>query len=442
MMQSTLRRFLTCVTLLLAAASLTVRAEDNELVIITPHNLQIQEEFEAGFSEHIGAPAKIRWIKQGTSELLQMLETLERNKSGESFGFDLFFGGGPADHLLAANRGYSQPAALDSTLLAAIPERVAGFKLYDKDRRWCATALSSFGILLNQQVLKRQGLPAIETWKDLADPMMQSWVVIADPRKSSSVQVCYEAVIQQYGWEEGWPVLMQIAANSRFIADSSGGVPNEIAVGSALAGPCIDFYAYARIDQAGTDVLRFVCPKGGTPVTPDPVSLLRKPPNPELAVQFMNYVISPAGQKLWTLPAGAPGGPKRHRLYRTPVRGDVFADTQDGSRPENFLETLQGNALASFDPERQRSRNLVLAELMGATLIDQHDDLVEAWKQLIESGHPSAAVEVWTAPLISEEDSFALAAQLEAGGRAKRGLIRDWRRTAAEKYERVRALSK
>jgi len=235
MMQSILRRFLTCVCLLFATVSTTAQGEDNELVIITPHNLQIQEEFETGFSEHIGAPAQIRWIKQGTSELLQMLETLERNKSGESFGFDLFFGGGPADHLLAANRGYSQPAALDSTLLAAIPERVAGFELYDKERRWCATALSSFGILLNQQVLKRQGLPALETWKDLADPVMQSWVVIADPRKSSSVQVCYEAVIQQYGWEEGWPVLMQIAANSRFIADSSGGVPNEIAVGSAQA---------------------------------------------------------------------------------------------------------------------------------------------------------------------------------------------------------------
>ena len=70
-------------------------AQDYELEIITPHYDGIQEEFHAAFNEHVGREVKIRWIKQGTGELIQLLSAKDRAERGASFGLDLFFGDEP-----------------------------------------------------------------------------------------------------------------------------------------------------------------------------------------------------------------------------------------------------------------------------------------------------------------------------------------------------------
>src|SRR5262249_5505232 len=160
-------------------------------------------------------------------------------------------------------------------------------------------------------------------WADLADPRMFGHVTIADPRKSASVRVSYELILQVNGWEKGWTMLCQIAANSRTITDSSAAIPNEVASGNALAGPAIDFYALARMARAGADVLAYVNPADGTAITPDPISMLRKPPHREMAEKFITFVLSEEGQRLWVLPIGQPGGPEKFALYRLPVRPDV-----------------------------------------------------------------------------------------------------------------------
>jgi spermidine/putrescine-binding protein len=254
--------------------------------------------------------------------------------------------------------------------------------------------------------------------------------------------VCYEAVLQQYGWKEGWPYLMQITANSRVIADSSSGVPNEIATGNALAGPCVDFYAYARIDQAGADTLRFVLPRGGAAMTPDPISMLRNPPHPELATKFMSFILSPAGQRLWCITPGKAGGPKRHRLYRTPSVAGLTDPSGDAITGAVTLESVLATAMPSFDPKIQRTRVELLSELMGAALVDQHQDLTQAWKALIDGGMKEAALAEWNRLPFEESQSEQLSQRLGGGQRERRDLTREWRQFFSEKYKRVQELSR
>ena len=417
-------------------------AEEYDLELISPHNENIQAEFERAFIAHVGRPLKVRWIKKGTGQIIQQLEAQDRAAKGDSFGIDVFFGGGVPDHDLAAARGYLERANIPADILAGIPKEIAGVANFGTDNLWIGSALSAFGILQNRRGLTNQGLAEVQTWEDLAQPRMFSWVVVADPRKSSSVRVSYELILQQYGWEKGWPLLMQIVANSRVITDSSSAIPNEVATGNVLAGPCIDFYAYGRVAQAGPDVLAYVNPRGGSAITPDPISLLRKPPHRELAEKFIAFVLSPEGQRLWVLPVGEPGGPTQYALYRMPVRPDLCRASADKLLIKDPYQEAEAGTFRRVDDPLQRARNTLLSELMGAALVDLHKELREAWKALIDGGMKPAAQAEWNKLPFTEAQSLEIAKKLAGDEREARKTAREWTRTFREKYEKVKQLAK
>lgn len=417
------------------------RSDDWDLQILTPHSDEIQQEFDRAFQEHVGRPLKIRWIKRGTREILQQLDAQERQRPGDTFGMDVFFGGGVPDHGLAASRGYLERANIPDTILAGIPADIAGVANYDESRLWYGSALSSFGVLVNLRGLRNQNLPPVEVWSDLADPRMFRWVVVADPQKSSSVAVSYELVLQQHGWDDGWPLLMQMFANARIITDSSARIPNEIATGEVLAGPCIDFYAWGRIAEAGRDVLAYVHPRGGSAITPDPIALLRKAPHRELAEQFITFVLSPEGQRLWVLPAGTEGGPKQNTLRRLPVRPDVCEQNAEALVVRDPYQEAAAGVFGKIDDQVQRQRSALLAVLIGAAFVDQHNDLQTAWKALMDGGMKPAALAEWRRLPFTADETPVLAEKLQGGGSAS-DLKLEWSRWFREKYQRVRELSR
>ncbi len=422
-------------------------ADDWDLAILTPHNDQIQLEFEQAFSKYMGRTLRIRWIKQGTRQLMRVLDATA--VEGQSFGFDIFFGGGVPDHDEAAAKGYLEKIDLPAETRAAIPPEIAGVANLDANGMWYGSALSAFGIVVCKKGLDNQKFPPIESWQDLADPRMSTWVIIADPRKSSSVGVAYELVLQQYGWEAGWPLLMQMAANARQVSASASQIPNEVALGNVLAGPCIDFYARARIHDNDAGVLEYVNPAGGTAITPDPISILRNPPHPALARKFVEFVLSSAGQALWALPPGEEHGPIKHALFRMPIRPDVYEKYGDKLMATNPYERA-GTTYLKIDDRLQNARTRLVAELMGAALVDQHDDLVQAWQALVRAGDSRvAAWEEWRKLPFSEAEGLELAKVLAQGGEAGsatdrriRGLKREWIGFFHQKYERVIELSR
>ena len=61
---------------------------------------------------------------------------------------------------------------------------IGGLPLYDQKNdppQWFGTALSSFGIVYNRDVLQHLELPEPRTWSDLRDPRYRGWIVLADP---------------------------------------------------------------------------------------------------------------------------------------------------------------------------------------------------------------------------------------------------------------------
>src|SRR3954468_15868312 len=257
------------------------------LIVITPHVQQIRREFVGAFARwHLakyGERVAVDWrTPGGTSEIVKQLEAQYTAAAKEgafdlsdpknprcaagTIGVDVAMGGGSFDHTrlkngVTATLGggigsesrptripMSEPAGFSKEQLEAWygENSIGGQRLYDPEQYWLGTALSSFGIVFNREVLGRLGLPEPRRFEDLAEFRYFGWVALADPRQSGSVATTFEAILNGYGWDRGWAILREMCANSRYYTNSSTKPPIDISAGEAAAGLAIDFYGRSQ----------------------------------------------------------------------------------------------------------------------------------------------------------------------------------------------------
>ena len=405
-------------------------ADAERIIVITPHVPQIRAEFGRAFSEwHLrehGTPAVVDWrTPGGTSEIRKQLEAMfsssiknlvERGLFDPdqpddailppgTMEYDLFFGGGSFDHgqtarpmSIAARTPdgrdvtvrvrQSAPAGFTQDELDDLfgPNRVGPQQLYDPDQRWIGTALSSFGIVFNREVLARLGLPEPANFASLTDPRLIGWVALADPRQSGSVTTTFDSILGNEGWEDGWKILRGMCGTTRYFTNSATKPPIDVSMGEAAAGLAIDFYgrgqAQVIADTGGGDRVGYTDPAGAVYVDADPVSLINGAPNPELAKRFIRFTLTEEAQALWQFPAsdpdnpvgpsGEPMGPREHELRRMPVRRVMYERYMD-----YFIDRVDPFEIVS-DVENPGWRTGVQV-MMGAFGVDLADECREAY---------------------------------------------------------------
>ncbi|MFZ4682138.1 MAG: ABC transporter substrate-binding protein [Terrimicrobiaceae bacterium] len=338
--------------------------------------------------------------------------------SNAGIGIDLFFGGGAFDFIAQARAG----TLVDSGVIAAhpdwftdasIPMSVSGEPFYDEKGRWIGTCLSAFGICYNSDSLQRLGVTSLPaSWNDLTNPKFAHQVALADPTKSGSIAKAFEMVIQQQmqqvigtgeatdaalseGWTRGLQLLLKASANSRYFSDAAGKVPMDVSLGDAAIGMCIDFYGRFQSEAVkigdAPSRLQYFTPLGGSSVGVDPIGLLRGAPSPELAREFIAFVLSLEGQKLWNFQVGTPGGPSRYALRRLPIRKELYAPEFTALRSDP--DTLPYEEAKSFTYHEAWTGPLfsTLRFIMRVSCIDSHDEQAAAWKALIAANFPPEA---------------------------------------------------
>lgn len=334
-------------------------------------------------------------------------------ESNVGCGIDLFFGGGSYDFGQQAAAGRLVPCELLGDpkrfpqSLCRWPQTVGGEIFWDAQGRWAGDALSAFGICYNTDALGRIGFKGIPAqWSDLARPELKGAVALADPTQSGSVAKAFELIVQQQiaeaggdpveGWARAMRLIRRIAGNSRYFSDSATRIVWDVESGDAAAGMAIDFYGLMQSDSVrradGTSRMAYITPKGGSSFGTDPIGLLRGAPSPELAREFIGFVLSPEGQKLWNWKVGAPGGPIRYNLRRLPVLPELYDAKYDSLRSDprvNPYVWAENNP--PYHPEWTASLFRTIAFIIQATAIDPHDELREAWAALVEHGFPPEA---------------------------------------------------
>lgn len=376
---------------------------DARLVIITPHNEQIQHEFDLAFrrwyEQQFHQTVTIDWRRVGgSSDVHRLLAALyvaaaRAGREDEGSGYDVVFGGGDylfdrklkpgvtvqAEDGTPRHVSMLQPIQPDPALVqAAFPtQSLAGRPLYDAEGHWWGVVLSSFGIVYNRDVLRDRGLPEPATWSDLCDPRYDGWLALADPAHSGSINTTYEAIVQRYGWERGWQTLRRVGANARYFASDASQVPIDVSSGEVAAGMCVDFYGRYQAGAVGGQRVGYVAPVGATVVNADPAAVLRGAPNRETAVRFIEFLLSEQGQLLWCTRKGDPDGPDQFELRRTPIRRDSYARHLDRmidqQSPFDVASELPPGTPAYFD---------VMPVVYQAMAIDTHGELKQAWRAI------------------------------------------------------------
>ncbi len=386
---------------------------DRTLVIITPHNEQIRTEFARGFElwheRKYDEPVSVAWnVPGGTSEIRRMLQAQfsAAIKEGREPGgdADLVFGGGSYEHGILKKgvrvlidgepvvESITVPGDLDESFLLGIygQTMIADKHLFDPEQYWYGTALSAFGLVYNRDVLEDLGLPEPRTWDAMVDPRLRTWIALVNPSQSGSITTAFETILQRRGWKLGWQILRRASANARDFSASSLKAPTDVSQGDAAVGVCIDFFgryqSQAIADHGGGRRVGYIDPMGDTMVDPDPISILRNGPDPELSRRFIEFVLEIPGQSLWQFePTDVPIdelGPRSFALRRLPVNRRMYTEYS-----ERMIDQIDPYEDAQFPEYPDRAMRAFIAPIFGAMAMDNHELLMEAWDAIVS--HPS-----------------------------------------------------
>ncbi|MDR2812222.1 MAG: extracellular solute-binding protein [Puniceicoccales bacterium] len=341
-------------------------------------------------------------------------------ESNVGCGIDLLFGGGVFDHKMECAKGYTVPSGFISMHPELftddmIPEFFAGERLWEADGRWIGGSLSSFGIIYNMDAVKALGIEhPPETWMDLADPCYIDGVAIVDPTKSSSTLKSYEMLIQQQmqivfddeikmrspdqdpqeiealairkGWLEGLKLIQKIVANGHYMTDSSAQTVLDVAEGNCPVGIATDFYGRsekANIASRGADPrFHFVIPRSGCSPSPDPISLYRGAKHKELALEFLEYVLTIPGQSLLAFKVGTPGGPVRTPLCRAPILKTVYDPKFLPYHNDPDVNSYSDAGDFVYREEWTKSVFHALGLIFKMAFLDPEDMLRKAWRSI------------------------------------------------------------
>lgn len=432
---------------LLALPSVRLSAQD-ELVILSPHSEGIQTEFDRNFTNwyqaQTGNSVEIDWRDVGgTSSNYRFIES-EFKRVPEGIGIDMFFGGGTDSYLRLAEANLLSAYKLPEAQLEQIPQSFHGIPVYDAEYRWYGAALSSFGIMSNDELRVLLGLPEAKAWQDLGAPALRGKIGAADPRESGSAHMMYEIILQTHGWEKGFALLTKIGGNVRRFSAGANAIPKDVVAGEVIYGLAIDFYAYGQIVVVGADKIKYVMPNDGTVVNPDSLAILKGAPNLEVAQKFMEFVLSERGQKLWMLPDTDPEGPQwKGGLNRASVLPALYDKLGERCIVTNPF-TLEFTPFR-YDAGKGGARWDIVNDLFGVLIIDSHKELVNAWKAIgncKDAAKRDAAIAALTQMPISEAEAmqFATGEWKDPGFRNEK--LRDWGQFAKRKFKEARNLAK
>lgn len=335
--------------------------------------------------------------------------------SNVTSGIDILFGGGSYDFIQQANAGTLVPFADADQLTeilpaASVPLRFSGEPFYDEEARWAGAVLSQFGIIYNLHSLERIGIEGVpSSWEDLTDPRYIGELAISDPIQSGSSTKAFEMIVQEQmlkrvgdagpslneaeeleqvklGWNDSMQVIQRISANARYFTDSSKKPSIDVSAGECAAGMSIDFYGRFQAEtienRTGSDRFGYLTPVGGSTVSVDPIAILRGAPNEAIAKQFIRFVLSERGQKLWNWKPGTPEGTETYALRRSPMLRQLYDPQYHDFRsdPTNDPYTEAGSFV--YHPEWTGRLFSPLRFIIKTAFIDPHEELVQAWSAI------------------------------------------------------------
>ena len=340
--------------LALALAPLA-RAED--IVVVTSFPPSFFEPYKSAFEAQ--SPGNtVSFVQRNTNSAVRFI--LER-------------GDVPADVFWASAVDAFEVLRSDGQLRSGMPiaedapAMVSGFPVNDPGGHYSGFALSGYGFVYNPDYLAAYGLPVPVNWSDLTLPVYSGHIGITSPSRSGTTHLVVEAILQKYGWTDGWALLSQLGGNLSTITARSFGVASGVAQGRFGIGITVDFLATAPDYLPGTTV--FAMPPE-TLFVPASIAVLTRTAKPDLAEQFVEFVLSEPGQALLLDPA----------INRIPV-SSPHAEAALARYP-GLLDQPGLLGTSPFDAGLSARRYELLNVLFDEFIVRNRATLARLWRQV------------------------------------------------------------
>jgi phosphoglycerate transport regulatory protein PgtC len=334
-------------------------ASAKDVVVVTSFPKELFETYKKAFElKHPGVNVIIN-SKQTNAGVTYLRETKAKPEA------DIFWVSAPDAFQTLDADGLLEKYAPPSEIIAKIPAKIGNFPIHDPDGKYFGFAISGYGMMWNKNYMKAHKLPAPKEWTDLADPKYHNHLVISAPSRSGTTHLTVETILQAYGWEKGWALLLNAGGNMGSITERSFGVPEAVISGQYGIGVVIDFFGLSAI--ASGQPVEFIYPSL-TAVVPASVGIVKGGPNPQEARAFVNYLLSEAGQLVLFAP----------EIARLPVIPDLYARAPK-DYPDPFKKKMGG---VNFNDGLSSARRDVVNSLFDHVITFRHKELRETWKSI------------------------------------------------------------
>ena len=333
-----------------------------ELVIVTSFPKELFETYKKAFeARHPGVKVVIN-SKQTNAGVTYLRETRARPDA------DIFWVSAPDAFQTLKTDGLLEKYAPPQEITARIPPKIGNFPIHDPDGTYFGFAVSGYGLMWNKNYLAAHKLPPSKEWTDLASPRYFGHLVISAPSRSGTTHLTIEVILQAYGWDRGWALLLNSGGNMGAITERSFGVPEAVISGQYGIGVVIDFFGLSAI--ASGHPVDFAYPSL-TSIVPASVGIVKGAPNMENAKTFVNYLLSEPGQMVLFSP----------QIGRLPVVPELYSKGPK-NYPNPFAMKMGG---VDFNNRLSSGRRDVVNSLYDHIITFRHRELREAWGSIYKA---------------------------------------------------------
>jgi phosphoglycerate transport regulatory protein PgtC len=331
-------------------------AASKEVIIVTSFPKELFETYKKAFEAKYPGVKAVVQQKPTTQGVTYIRETASKPEA------DIMWASAVDAFLVLKTDKLLAKYALPKEIAARIPAKVGTYPVHDPDGFFFGFALSGYGMMWNKPYLQAHKLKPPAEWTDLIDPSYFGHLAISAPSRSGTTHLTVEAILQAYGWEKGWTLLLNMGGNMAAITERSFGVPEGVDNGQYGIGIVIDFFGLSAI--ASGFPVDFAYPSL-TPIVPANVGMVKGGPNPENAKRFINYLLSEEGQLLLF----------KADIGRLPVIPALYAKAPAGY-PNPFKMKLGG---LDFNSKLSSLRYGVINSLFDQIITFRLNELKEAW---------------------------------------------------------------
>jgi iron(III) transport system substrate-binding protein len=315
--------------LLLATCLALLSCRDGADVLHLYTSLDSQEApvYIRAFEDDTGI--RVRWVRLSAGEALARLEAERGNPQVSAW-----FGGPSPEYIVAAQRGLLAPyePPLDFELDA--DARGAGGE-------WTGFYRGLIGFVCNERFLAEQRLRCPQSWPELLDPRLRGHISVAYPYTSGTAYVLLVALLELLGEEPGWEYIARLDAQVHRYNSSGTAAVTQVGMGEVGVGIAFAHDILKKGVERGYPVVLSM-PRDGTAPEIGAAAVVRGGREPELAQQFVAWLLSERAQNLLA------------EFYRVPI--NPAARVADGAI------TARDVAVIAYDAEAAAQRQQRILE--------------------------------------------------------------------------------